>query len=115
MDVIFADDISQVIIHEGGDKEELAIQAEREIVRVNQYEKLWKIKTNKNKFKMISASKTHPAPLSVDDENMPFTEDINILGLKLKCTGSLSHISSKVNTAKHQLLKLRRFYKLNQN
>ena len=79
---------------------------------MNQYEKLWKIKTNKNKFKMISASKTHPAPLSIDNENMPFTENINFLGLTLRRTGSLSYITSKINTAKHQLMKLRRFYKL---
>ena len=112
VDVIFADDISQVIIYEGNDKEEAAIQTEREIVRVNEYKKFWKIKTNKNKFRMIAASKTNPAPLSAKDENMPFTENVNILGLKLRRTGSLSHITEKVNAAKHQLLKLRRFYKL---
>ena len=43
---------------------------------------------------------------------MPFTENVNILELKLRCTGSLSHITEKVNAAKHQLLRLRRFYKL---
>ena len=112
VDIIFADDVTQVISYEGNDREELAIQTEREIVRINEFEKLWKIKTNKNKFKMISASKTHPAPLSVEDENMPFTQDVNILGLKLKRTGCRSHNTSKVNMAKHQLLKLRRFYKL---
>ena len=111
-DVIFADDVSQVIIHEGNDKEELAIQMERDIVRVNNYERQWKIKTNQNKFKMIAASKTHPAPLSVDDINMPFTEDVNILGLTMKRTGCLSHITKKITAAKQQLLKLRRFYKL---
>ena len=61
---------------------------------------------------MIAASKTHPAPLSVDDENQPFTEDVNILGLKLKRTGGTSHITSKINSAKHQITKLKRFYKL---
>ena len=90
----------------------MAIQTEREIVRINEFEKIWKIKTNKNKFKMIPASKTHLAPLSVEDENMPFTQDVNILGLKLKCTGSSTSIISKINLAKNQLLKLRRFYKL---
>ena len=112
VDVIFADNITQLIINEGNDKEEVAIQTEREIVRVNKYEKVWKIKTNKNKFKMIATSKMHPAPLSVDDENQPFTKDVNILGLKLKRTEGTSHISSKINSAKHQLVKLRRFYKL---
>ena len=59
-DVIFADDISQIIEYHGNDKEELAVQSEREIVRINEYEKLWKIKTNTTKFKMISVSKTQP-------------------------------------------------------
>ena len=111
MDVIFADDITQVIIHEGN-REEAAIQTEREVVRVNNYEKLWKIKTNKNKFRMITASRTHPAPISIDDENLPFNENVNILGLTLKRTGTLSHIVSKIGHAKSQLLKLRRFYKI---
>ena len=57
-EVIFADDISQIIENHDNDKEELAVQLEREIVRVNEYEKLWKIKTNATKFKMISVSKT---------------------------------------------------------
>ena len=110
-DIIFADDVTQVIIHEGTNRE-LAIQTEREIVRVNNYEKEWKIKTNKNKFRIISASKTKPAPIRVDDENMIFTENVNILGLTLKRTGSVSHITMKIATAKQQLLKLRRFYRL---
>ena len=110
-DIIFADDVTQVIIHET-DREELAIQTEREIVRINNYEKDWKIKTNKNKFKIISASKTQPAPIRVDDENMILTENVNILGLTLKRTGSVSHITMKIATAKQQLLKLRRFYRL---
>ena len=44
VDVIFADDISQAILYKGNDKEEAAIQTEREIVRVNEYEKIWKIR-----------------------------------------------------------------------
>ena len=110
-DIIFADDVTQVIIHET-DREELAIQTEREIVRINNYEKDWKIKTNKNKFKMITASKTQPAPIRVDDENVILTENVNILGLTLKRTGCVSHITMKIATAAQQLLKLRRFYRL---
>ena len=111
IDVIFADDITREIIHED-DRVELAIQAEREIIRANNYEKLWEIKTNKSIFRMIIASKTHPAPLSVDDENLPFTENVDVLGLRLKRTGTLSHIVSNIRAAKNQLLKLKRFYKL---
>ena len=46
---------------------------------------------------MIAVSKTNPVPISVGDENMPFTENFNILELKLRRTGSLSHITEKVN------------------
>ena len=111
-DVIFADDISQIIENHDKDKEELAVQSEREIVRVNEYEKLWKIKTNATKFKMISVSKTQPYPIGVNDNIMPFTNDINLLGLTLSRTGFVKHINNKINQAKHQLLKLKRFYQL---
>ena len=111
-DVIFADDVAQIVEHHGGDREELAVQSEREIVGVSEFEKKWKIKTNANKFKMVSISKTQPYPVSVDDTNMPFTNDINLLGLTPTRTGFFKHISSKINQAKHQMLKLKRFYKL---
>ena len=111
-DVIFADDISQIIKNHDNDEEELAVQSEREIVGVNEYEKLWKIKINATKFKMISVSKTQPYPIGVNDRIMPFTNDINLLGLTLTRTGFVKHIQNKINQAKHQLLRLKRFYHL---
>ena len=115
-DVIFADDVTQIVEYRGVvDREQLAVQSERDIVRVNDFEKMWKIKTNTNKFKMISVSKTQPYPISVNDVNMNFTNDVNLLGLTLTRTGFTKHINSKVNLAKHQSLKLKRFYKLKPN
>ena len=111
-DVLFADDITQVVEYRGDDKEELPIRTEQEIVRINNFEKLWKIQTNRNKFKMISVSKSHPAPIAVDDNNLYFTIDVNILGLTMSRTGCKKHVTAKINFAKAQLLKLRRFYKL---
>ena len=111
-DVIFADDVTQVVEYRGNDREQLAIQTEREIVRVNEFEKVWKIKTNPTKFKMISISKTHPYPISVNDNNRQFTNDANLLGLTRKRMGFTSHIQNKIYLAKQQLLKLKRFYKL---
>ena len=98
--------------YRNNDREQLAIQSEREIVRVNEFEKLWKIKTNPTKFKMVSISKTHPYPISVDDNNMQLTNDVNLLGLTLTRTGFTKHIHNKINLAKQQLLKLKRFHKL---
>ena len=112
-DILFADDVTQVIEFRGRDREELAVRSEMEITRVNEYEKKWKIKTNKNKFKMISASKTAPYPISVEDENLNFTTEVNILGLTLTRTGCQKHLGAKIRSAKGQLLKLRRFEHLN--
>ena len=36
---------------------------------------------------MISVSKSHPAPIAVDDNNLNFTADVNILGLTLSRSG----------------------------
>ena len=69
-------------------------------------------KDNDNKSKMITVSKTQPYPISVNDVNMQFTNDINLLGLTLTRTGFTKHINDKINLAKHQSLKLKRFYKL---
>ena len=44
-DVIFADDVTQIVEYRGEDREQLAVQSDREIVRVNELEKMWKIKT----------------------------------------------------------------------
>ena len=92
-DVVIADNVNQVIKFRGRDREELAVRLELEITRVNEFEKKWKIMTDKNKFKMISASKTAPYPTSVEDENLNFTLEVNIFGLTLTCTGCLKHLN----------------------
>ena len=112
-DVIFADDVTQVVEYRGNDREELAVQTEIGIVRVNEYEKLWKIQTNAAKFKIISISKTQPYPVSVDDNNMQFTNNVNLLGLTLSRTGFTKHVNNKIKLAKQHMLKLKRFNKLN--
>ena len=61
---------------------------------------------------MISVSKTQPYPISVNGVNMRFTNDINLLGLTLTKMGFSKHITNKINLAKQQLLRLKRFYEL---
>ena len=53
-DVIFADDITHIIQNLDNDKEQLKFNTEREVDRVNTYEKKWKITTNIAKFKVMS-------------------------------------------------------------
>ena len=113
-DVIFADDITQIIQNLEGNKEQLKMDTEREIDRVNSYEKRWKIMTNTTKFKIMSVSKTRPLQIEVDNRLRPFANECNILGLKLKRTGTVSHITDRIRSAKNQTQRLKRFINLNE-
>ena len=59
-DVLFVDDITQVIQYYHGSKKFLARRTEREIARINNFEKKWKIQTNESKLQLLSISKTKP-------------------------------------------------------
>ena len=62
---------------------------------------------------MISVSKTAPFPISVENDDLNFTPEVNILGLTLTRMGCLKYLEAKIRLAKGQLLKLRRFEHLN--
>ncbi len=53
LDTIFADDITQVITLPSKSKAMIKIKVEREIERINKYERKWKIQTSEEKFKII--------------------------------------------------------------
>ena len=74
-----------------------------------------KIKTNVNKFNLLSISKSRPSPVTIDNILIPFKNVCNILDLKLKRTGIISHITSRISMAKTQTQKLKRFNGLNMN
>ena len=59
-DVMLADDVTQVVEHHHLPKRILARKTERDIERINKFENLWKIQTNKNKFQLLSVSKSKP-------------------------------------------------------
>ena len=111
-DVIFADDITQIIVNEDNDKMQHALDTEREILRINAYERKWKIKTNTTKFKILAISKTRPINIQLDNQVMPFSNDCTILGTKFKRTGMANHITNRVNLAKAQTSRIKRFMAL---
>ena len=90
----------------------LALRTECKIDRVNTFEKQWKIKTNKNKFKLLSLSKTKPATVAMDGRSIPFAPSITTLGFFMKRTGLDNHIAQQLATAKGRYTKLKRFAKL---
>ena len=70
--------------------------------------------TNTTKYKIMSISKTRPLQIEIDNRMMPFANECNILGLKLKRTGIVSHITDRIRLAKHQTQRLKRFKNLNE-
>ena len=111
-DISFADDNSQIVIHPGKDREALARCTEREIERINRYEYEWKIKTNPDKFQLISISSTKPKDVIVNGNHIPFKNEAKILGLTLTRQGLKNHVRQRKHQANAQQLKLSRFKKL---
>ena len=82
-DVLFADDITQVVEYHHKSKAMLALRTKREIKRVNDFEKKWKIKTSSNKFKILSISKSKPEKIIINDNEISFANSITVLGLNI--------------------------------
>ena len=111
-DIMFADDVSQIIEYTHRSKRMLALKTEREIERINKFEKQWKIRTNKNELKILSISKTKPAEIRIENRIIPFTNSINMLGFQLRRTRFGKHIKSRIAVARGRITKLKRFLKL---
>ena len=99
-------------MYPGKGKQMLALNTRREIERINEYEKKWKIKTNKNKFQLLSISKTKPPEIRINNEKIDYKDQVNILGLNIKRTGISIHIKQKLAQARIRKGKLKRFDKL---
>ncbi len=55
-DIMYADDVTQIITAPTKFKDMTKLKVETVINRINRYEKIWKIKTNENKFKILPIS-----------------------------------------------------------
>ena len=71
-DALFADDVTKIIEYMHHSKRALVLRTKREIERINKFEKEWKIKTNKNKFKILSISKIKSEPIVIDHRRLIF-------------------------------------------
>lgn len=49
----YADDVTQIITYPGASREMMCRRTDSEIVKINKYEEKWKIRTIKNKFKIL--------------------------------------------------------------
>ena len=111
-DVLFADDITKVIVNYNNDRGQLALTSQRETECINQYEKKWKINTNINKFNVLSISKSRPESINIEGRRATFSNKIKMLGLTIKRTGVSQHMTNRIKQAKAQNLKLKQFIRL---
>lgn len=113
--IIYADDITQIITQPGRSRKMLAKKIEREITKINEFENKWKIKTNTSKFTVIplTINKTHP--ITINGTNIPYSNKGKILGMHINTRGINIHIKHIKNTAKTTLSTIRRFQGLSTN
>ncbi|KAF9756172.1 hypothetical protein NGRA_3294 [Nosema granulosis] len=90
----------------------LAQQTIREIEKVNNYEKVWKIKTNRAKFQIIPILRTKTEPIIINQDNYEYEREGKALGLIITTNGFHKHIRNRINLAKLQLRILFRFRNL---
>lgn len=87
----------------------MARRVQADIIRINNYEKLWKIKTNTNKFKIIPLASYKTEPIIVNQTHIPYSREGTILGLHINSTGLLGHVAHHRNKALQALTTLKRF------
>ncbi|KAG0711334.1 RNA-directed DNA polymerase from mobile element jockey [Chionoecetes opilio] len=109
MNVLYADDVSQVVFHPGRYSAMLNARTEREVARISAFEEEWRIKTNLAKFSVIPMATQNPPPLMVDGRVVDFQASGTVLGLQVSSRGYVSHVASRVRRAKSALFTLYRF------
>lgn len=109
--ICFADDITQIT--SGKYSHRAATQTtQNAIEQINKYERKWKIKTNKSKFKIIPLSRTKTYDIFIDDTYIPYSTSGKILGLNITTKGINNQVPNRRAIAFNHLTKLQRFRKL---
>ena len=112
-DIIFADDVTQVIEYPHASKKFMARRIEREIQRINNYEKCWKIQTNEDKFKILAISQSKPEKIKINNKEMNMVQKLSVLGLCIGRTGLNTHLKQRLQMARQRNKKLARFHQFN--
>ena len=113
-DIYFADDVTQLVCTYGKSHRRHKLHIEREINRINSFERKWRISTSVPKFKVIPLSnrKQWEFPLIINGQNQDYSESGSFLGLRLTSNGYSSHFTQRAAIAHQQLTKLSRFRQL---
>ena len=95
MDLLFTNNVTQVVEYYHQSKKMFARRTEREINRINGYEKKWKIKTSRHTFKILPVSESKPEQIKINNVDIPSNDSITVLGLKIKRTGIVNTLMIK--------------------
>lgn len=110
-DILYADDVTQLVIHNGKSKRAMSYKVSKEIERINKFEKKWKIKTNQSKFTVIPLASKRNEDIIADGEYIETCKEGKTLGLKITSNGYLKHVQEilkRGERAIHSLIPLRK-------
>ena len=112
LDIMYADDVTQIITSPSKSKRMMQVKVEREIESISKFEKKWKIKTSEEKFKIIPIAQVKIKKIKVNDKEIDTCKSGKLLGLNLTSNGFVTHIRKNTNKGKGILSNLRRFSNL---
>ncbi len=112
LEIMYADDITQVITSPSRSNSMMKLKVEREIERINKLERKWKIQTSEEKFKIIALAQHKTQKINVNGKEIQTCTSGKLLGLNITKTGFVGHITKTINMGKGILSQLRRFNNL---
>lgn len=90
----YASDITQIITYPGASRQIMANRTVNEIVKINEYDRTWRIKTIKNKFQFIPLAVTNTNDIVVDGSKIDNSRHGKILGLTRNRSGRSKHLEN---------------------
>lgn len=110
----YADDITQICTNPGKSLAMHHANTIRAIDTINRYEHKWKIRTNKDKFQIISAGTCRHKQLHTQDATIEYSTTAKVLGLKITNTGYSAHVKERIHIANSTLTRMYRFRNIKQ-
>ena len=88
---MYADDVTQIITSRSKSKQMMQIKVEREIERINKFERLWKIKTSEENYKIIPIAQVKTRKIKVNDKEFETCKKGKLIGLNITSNGFVTH------------------------
>lgn len=105
----YADDTTQIITYPGASRNFMAARTVFETGRINNYEKTWKIKTNKNKLRSILIAVKKTSDVIIEGNKTDLPQKGKILGLTTNRSDISKHIENLIYKRKAAITELYRF------